>query len=250
MTVLEVLLLLLAGVGAGALNAVAGGGSLLTYPALLAVGVVPLHANATNAIAVAPAYTAAAIGSRQGLRGQRRRVLGLVPTAFTAGLAGTILLLNTPHHLFEDLVPLLVFVATALVAVGPWINRRVMALNGGRALHPIALHLGVGFGCLYGAYFNAALGLVLIAFISMCLPEALSRVGALKNAMTFIVGVVTTVVYGIFADIAWWAIAVLVPATFFGGYVGARLFVRIPDRPLRIGIVLYGFVLSVILLLR
>ncbi|GAB3227625.1 sulfite exporter TauE/SafE family protein [Glycomyces halotolerans] len=250
MILLQVSALLLAGLAAGALNAIAGGGSLVTYPTLIAVGVPPLYANATNGIAVAPAYAAAAYGSRNHLAGQRRRALGLVPTAVVAAIGGTILLLNTSHDFFERIVPFLVLLATLLMAVGPWVNRKVTALNGGRPLHSIGLHIGVGIGCLYGAYFNAALGLVLIAVIAMSLTESLTRIGALKNFCTFIVGVVTTVVYGIFADVAWWAIGVLVPATFVGGYLGARLFQKIPERPLRLAIIVYGLILSIILMVR
>lgn len=247
---LQVSGLLLAGLVAGGLNAVAGGGSLVTYPTLIAVGVPPLHANATNGIAVAPAYAAAAFGSREHLREQKHRALSLIPTALLASIGGTVLLLNTPHEVFEVLVPFLVLAATLLMAVGPWINRKVTSLNGGRALHPVALHAGVAVGCLYGAYFNAALGLVLIAVIAMSLTEKLVRIGALKNFCTFIVGVVTSLVYGVFADVAWWAIGVLVPATFLGGYLGARLFQKIPERPLKIAIVVYGLILSVVLMLR
>ena len=247
---LQVTGVLLAGLVAGGLNAVAGGGSLVSYPTLIAVGVPPLHANATNGIAVAPAYAAAAFGSRENLKGQGRRALMLIPTAVLAALAGTVLLLNTSHEVFENLVPFLVLAATLLMAVGPWVNRKVTAFNGGRALHPVALHIGVGIGCLYGAYFNAALGLVLIAVIAMSLTENLIRVGALKNFCTFIVGVVTAIVYGVFVDVAWWAIGVLVPATFIGGYLGARVFQRLPERPLRIAIIVYGLVLSVILMVR
>lgn len=250
MNLLQVSALLLAGLVGGGLNAVAGGGSLITYPTLMAVGVPPLQANATNGIAVAPAYAAAAIGSRENLRGQKHRALGLIPTALVASVCGALLLLNTPHSVFEAIVPFLVLAATVLMAVGPWINRKVTALNGGRDLHPVALHVGVFAGCLYGSYFNAALGLILIAVIAMSLSEKLVRVGALKNFCTMLVGIVTSVMYGIWADVAWWAIGVLVPATFIGGYLGARVFQRIPERPLRIAIVVYGLVLSAILLVR
>jgi uncharacterized protein len=250
MNLLQVSALLLAGLVGGGLNAVAGGGSLITYPTLMAVGVPPLQANATNGIAVAPAYAAAAVGSRENLRGQQRRALLLIPTALVASVCGALLLLNTPHSVFEAIVPYLVLAATLLMAVGPWVNRKVTKLNGGRDLHPVVLHIGVFAGCLYGAYFNAALGLILIAVIAMGVSEKLARVGALKNFCTMLVGVVTSVMYGIWADVAWWAIGVLVPATFIGGYIGARVFQKIPERPLRIAIVVYGLVLSAVLLWR
>jgi len=250
MNLLQVSALLLAGLVGGGLNAVAGGGSLITYPTLMAVGVPPLLANATNGIAVAPAYAAAAVGSRENLRGQKRRALSLIPTALVASVCGALLLLNTPHSVFEAIVPFLVLAATVLMAIGPWVNRRVTKLNGGRALHPAVLHIGVFAGCLYGSYFNAALGLILMAVIAMGVSETLGRVGALKNFCTMLVGVVTSVMYGIWADVAWGAIGVLVPATFIGGYIGARVFQRIPERPLRIAIVAYGLVLSGVLLAR
>jgi uncharacterized membrane protein YfcA len=250
MNLLEVSALLLAGLIGGGLNAVAGGGSLITYPTLMAVGVPPLYANATNGIAVAPAYAAAAFGSRENLRGQKRRALGLIPTALAASIGGALLLLNTPHSVFEAIVPFLVLAATLLMAVGPWVNRKVTALNGGRDLHPVVLHIGVFAGCVYGSYFNAALGLILIAVIAMGASESLARVGALKNFCTMLVGLVTSIMYGIWADVAWWAIGVLVPATFIGGYLGARVFQKIPERPLRIAIVVYGLMLSAVLLIR
>ena len=250
MNLLQVSALLLAGLVGGGLNAVAGGGSLITYPTLMAVGVPPLQANATNGIAVAPAYAAAAFGSREHLRGQKRRALLLIPTALVASVCGALLLLNTPHSVFEAIVPFLVLAATVLMAVGPWVNRKVTKLNGGRDLHPVVLHIGVFAGCLYGSYFNAALGLILIAVIAMSVSERLVRVGALKNFCTMLVGVVTCVIYGVWADVAWWAIGVLVPATFIGGYIGARVFQKIPERPLRIAIVVYGLVLSAVLLVR
>ncbi|MEU6247208.1 sulfite exporter TauE/SafE family protein [Glycomyces sp. NPDC047010] len=250
MNLLQVSLLVVAGLLGGGLNAVAGGGSLITYPTLMAVGVPALQANATNGIAVAPAYAAAAVGSRENLRPQKRRALLLIPTALAASVCGALLLLNTPHSVFETIVPFLVLAATVLMAIGPWINRKVTALNGGRALHPFALHAGVFAGCLYGSYFNAALGLILMAVIAMSVSEKLAKVGALKNFCTMIVGIVTSVMYGVWADVDWLAIATLVPATFIGGYIGARVFQRIPERPLRISIVVYGFVLSGILLYR
>ncbi len=247
---LQVSGLLLAGLVAGGLNAVAGGGSLVTYPTLIAVGVPPLHANATNGIAVAPAYAAAAFGTREHLRGRRGRLLGLIPTALVASVCGALLLLNTPHSAFEAIVPFLVLAATLLMALAPWVSRKVAGLNGGRAPHPAALHAGVFVGCLYGSYFNAALGLVLMAVIGMSVTERLVRVGALKNFCTMIVGAVTCVMYGIWADVAWWAIGVLIPATFIGGFIGARVFQKIPERPLRAAIIVYGLILSVILMVR
>lgn len=250
MNLLQVSLLVLAGLLGGGLNAVAGGGSLITYPTLMAVGVPPLYANATNGIAVAPAYAAAAFGSRENLRPQKRRMLQLVPTALVASVCGALLLLNTPHSVFEAIVPFLVLAATLLMALAPWISRKATALNGGRALHPAVLHVGVFIGCLYGSYFNAALGLILMAVIAMSVSERLARIGALKNFCTMIVGAVTCVMYGVWAEVDWLAIGVLVPATFLGGYLGARVFQRIPERPLRIAIVAYGLVLSAILLVR
>ncbi|WP_343450917.1 sulfite exporter TauE/SafE family protein [Micromonospora oryzae] len=251
MTPSQAALLLLAGLAGGIVNAVAGGGSLITFPALLGIGLPPVSANVTNALAVAPGYGASVLGSRADLAGQGRRIRRAVPTAVLGALCGTVLLLVTPRAVFDVVVPFLVLGATALLAF----QGRVRAIAGQPRAHSprragAALHLAV-FGCgLYGGYFNAALGLLLIAGLALVLDDSLRRVSALKNVLSATVGVVTILVYGAFGPVNWAATGVLVPATMLGGFLGARLARRLPPALLRAVVIAFGTVVGGVLLVR
>jgi uncharacterized protein len=247
----EVALLLAAGVAAGTVNAVAGGGSLVTFPTLLAIGLPPVPANVTNSIAVSPGYLGAVVGSRLDLAGQGRRVRQLLPTAAAGSAIGAALLLLTPERAFEVVVPFLVLAATSLLAF----QQRLRQLVG----HPhqlpprraaIALHAMVGLASVYGGYFGAALGVMLVAMIALVVDESMARVSALKNIASAAVGLVTVVIFAVFGPVDWLAVAVLAPATVAGGYGGARLARRLPNTLWRALIVTFGTVIGVILLVR
>ncbi len=256
MSLFDVCALLVAGFAASAVNAVAGGGSLITFPTLLAIGLPPISANVTNALAVAPGYFASVYGSRTDLvavadRRGRGELLRLLPTAVVGTAIGCTLLLATPARAFELIVPFLILGAAAALAF----QQRLRSLVG----HPhdmsarrqrLALHAVVGLGALYGGYFNAGLGVMLVALLALVLDETLAHVTALKNATSAVVGVGTVVVYSIFGPVNWAAVAVLIPATALGGYAGARLARRLPAATLRIAIVTVGVVVGVILLWR
>jgi uncharacterized membrane protein YfcA len=247
----EVALLLAAGVAAGTVNAVAGGGSLVTFPTLLAIGLPPVPANVTNSIAVSPGYLGAVAGSRLDLAGQGRRVWQLLPTAAAGSAIGAALLLVTPERAFEVVVPFLVLAATALLAFQQRLRRLVghpHQLPPRRAA--IALHAMVGLASVYGGYFGAALGVMLVAMIALVVDESMARVSALKNIASAAVGLVTVVIFGVFGPVDWLAVAVLAPATVAGGYGGARLARRLPDTLWRSLIVAFGTVIGVILLIR
>lgn len=249
MDLTSTILLLLAGLAAGSVNALAGGGSLITYPALLATGLPPVTANVTNSIAVCPGYLAAVLGSRQDLTGQRRRTLTLLPTAVVGTGAGTALLLLSPPEAFEAVVPFLVIAAALTLAF----QRRIRGLVGQPHTLPprrqaLMLHLLVGVGCVYGGYFGAALGVMLVAGLALVLPETLARVSALKNVLSAVVGLVTILVYGIAAPVSWLSVAILAPTAVIGGFLGARLARRLPQSILRAFIVCYGLVVGTYLL--
>jgi len=256
MTLFDACALLLAGFAASAVNAVAGGGSLITFPTLVAIGLSPVAANVTNSLAVAPGYVASVYGSRAdlmdvGARRGRRELVGLLPTAVTGTAVGCAVLLVTPARAFELIVPFLVLGATAVLAF----QQRLRALVGHpRDLSPrqqrIALHATVGLGAVYGGYFGAALGVMLVAALGLVLDETLAHVTALKNAISAVVGVGTVVAFAAFGPVDWAAVAVLVPATVVGGYAGARLAGRLPAATLRITIVTVGIVVGLVLLAR
>jgi hypothetical protein len=242
-------LLVAAGLAAGTVNAVAGGGSLITFPALVAVGLPPVAANVTNSVAVSPGYLASVVGSRPDLQGQHQRVRRLLPTAIAGAAAGCALLLATPARAFELVVPFLVLAATATLAFQETL-RKMVGQPRKRARRSTALHAMVGAGAVYGGYFGAALGVMLVAGLALVLDESLARVSALKNVISAAVGLVTVGVFAIFGPVDWTGVAVIAPAALIGGYAGARLVRRLPARALRALIVAFGAVVGVLLLIR
>jgi len=247
----EAALLLVAGLAAGTVNAVAGGGSLITFPTLVAVGLPPVEANVTNSVAVSPGYLASIAGSRDDLRGQGHRMRQLVPTAAVGAGAGCALLLATPARAFELVVPFLVLGAAAALAYQDRLRRLVgHPRHMGPRRAAITLHAVVGLSSVYGGYFGAALGVLLISALALVLDETLARVSALKNVISAVVGLVTVVVFAVFGPVAWAYVAVLTPATLIGGYAGARVARRLPAAVLRALIVTFGAVIGVVLLVR
>jgi uncharacterized protein len=247
----HILLLVAAGVAAGVVNAIAGGGSLITFPTLLAVGLPSVDANVTNSVSVFPGYVSSVAGSRADLAGQGRRLRAIVPTSVVGAVGGCALLLLTPARAFELVVPFLVLGAAATLAF----QQRLRDLVGHpRALserrRTITLQCVVFVGAIYGGYFGAALGVMYVAALALVLDESLNRINALKNVLSAAVGLVTVVVFAIFAPIHWGAAFTLAPATVVGGYVGARLARRLPARVLRAIIVTFGTAIGLVLLYR
>lgn len=245
----EVALLLAAGLVAGVVNAVAGGGSLVSFPALVATGLPPLAANVTSAVAVTPGYLASVLGSRGELGGQRRRIAYLLLSATLGAVAGSALLLVSPERAFELAVPFLVLGATALLAFQDRLRRLVRRVT--PSTHDgVALYAAVALAGLYGGYFRPALGVVLVALLALVLNEAMPRLNALKNVGQATIGGVTVVIFALFGPVEWLAVLVLVPTTIIGGYAGARLAPRVPDPVWRVGIVAFGTAVGVLLLVR
>jgi uncharacterized membrane protein YfcA len=247
----HIALLIVAGLAAGAVNAIAGGGSLITFPSLIATGLPSVAANVTNSISVFPGYVSSVVGSRADLAGQHRRLRLIVPAAVLGSVGGCTLLLVTPARAFELIVPFLVLGAAATLAF----QQRLRGLVG----HPrhlsarraaITLQVVVFVGAIYGGYFGAALGVMYVAALALILDEPLNRINALKNVLSAVVGLVTLLVFAFFAPVNWAAVLVLAPATVVGGYVGARLARRLPARVLRALIVTFGTVIGLILLYR
>jgi uncharacterized membrane protein YfcA len=251
MDFLHILLLVVAGFAAGAVNAIAGGGSLITFPTLLATGLPSVDANVTNSISVFPGYVSSVLGSRADLAGQGRRLRVVLPTSAAGTVAGCALLLVTPARAFDFVVPFLVLGAAATLAF----QERLRGLVGHpRAMSPrraaITLQVVVFIGALYGGYFGAALGVMYVAALALILDEPLRRISALKNALSAAVGLVTVVVFAFFANVHWASVLTLAPATVIGGYVGARVARRMPSHVLRYVIVTFGTAIGLVLLYR
>ncbi len=241
LTPVEALAVAAAGVGAGTVNTIVGSGSLITFPTLVAVGYPTVTANVSNNIGLVPGSITGAIGYRRELEGQGRRARILGAASATGGLTGAILLLALPSTVFDAVVPLLVLVACALMAAQPWLAKRVAdrrtddSPDVGAA--PIAITFAAG---IYGGYFGAAQGVILLAMLSVFVAQDLQRSNALKNVLAGLVNGVAAVVFVIFADVAWEAVALVAVGAVIGGLVGSHLGRKIPPNVLRIGVIVIG----------
>ena len=250
LSVETIVLLAAAGFLAGALNAAAGGGSLISFPALIAVGYPPLTANVTNNIAVAPGYVTGATGYRRELRGQGHRILPLTVASAIGSLVGVGLILISSQSAFESIVPFLVLAACVLLALQPAITRRLEEHSGDRDRPGSGVLAGQALAAVYGGYFSAALGVVVLAVLGLAFDDTLQRLNALKALLQLIIGAVSAVGFALVTPVAWTAVAVVAPASVVGGEVGARLARRVSDRALRVGIVTYGVACAVWLFVR
>jgi uncharacterized membrane protein YfcA len=244
-------LLLIAGVAfvAGAMNSVAGGGSLILFPTLVALGMGTVEANVTNSVAQWPGYLGGVAGFRPEYAGQRGRLLRFGVVAVLGGTAGSVLLLTTPSEAFDLVVPVLVLLASLLLAVQPLITARVRQANGVPLRDPVWLYVALFLATVYGGYFGGALGVILVGVLGTGLHR-LKVANALKSALSAVTASVTLVVFGLFGPVVWVAVAVAAPAGLIGGFLGARGATRIPTAPLRAVIVLFGVGVSIYLFAR
>jgi uncharacterized protein len=243
----QLALLLVVGVLSGIVNALAGGGSLVLFPALLAIGYSPLAANVTNSVAQCPGYVGFALGSRRALRGQRSRVLSTAGVAVAGSLAGSLLLLVLPAAVFDTVVPALVALASLLLGVQPWLTRWIGEPEHGRRDCRAALLPAVFLGAVYGGYFGGALGVLLIAVLALTAQDDLRRLNAVKGVLSLIISVVTVLVFAFGAPVNWLAVALLAPATLIGGLIGAKLAGRLSVTMLRVTVVVLGLAVSIYL---
>jgi uncharacterized membrane protein YfcA len=246
----HIAVLLVAGLAAGGINAIAGGGTLLTFPALLAVGLSPVAANVTNTVAVWPGYVSGAAAYR-GRFEPRAQLVRLAGAAAVGGAVGTVVLLVTPSSVFHALVPYLVLAATALIAAQPAISRRMAARSTTSAepgrTSPL-LPVAVFAAAVYGAYFGGGLGIVLLAVLALGIPLDLGRLNGLKSALQLSVNSVALLGFAVFGPVHWLAALIVAPATFTGGVVGARVAQRLDPGVLRIAIVVFGVAVGLRLL--
>ena len=243
---LEAGVVLLAGLAAGAINAVVGSGTLITFPTLLALGVSPVPANVANGIGLVPGGVAGAVGYRRELRGQRRRILVLAGASVLGGALGAVLLLALPSAAFAAVVPVLIGLGCLLVVLQPriqaWVARRHEA-TGGVPEHgawwvwPGALLVGT-----YGGYFGAAQGVLLMAVLGTGIDEPLQRLNGVKNVLAAITNAVSGLVFVIVASVDWRIAGLIAAGSVVGGLLGARYGRRLPSSVLRGLIVLVGVV--------
>jgi uncharacterized membrane protein YfcA len=240
-TWLHVCLLVVAGLSAGTVNAIAGGGTLLSFPALLLVGLSPVVANVTNTVAVWPGYLSGTLGYRAQVARDGPEHKDLAVIAAGGAVLGTVLLLTAPASVFHRLVPYLVLAATGLLAAQPWLSARVQVRRAGREPGgPWGLRVGMGLAATYGAYFGGGLGIVLLAILALGLRADLRRVNGLKTALSLLINTVALVGFAVFGPVDWLAVAIVAPASLVGGSLGAAFALRLDARTLRRVVVLFG----------
>jgi len=242
----EAVAILLAGVAAGTINTVVGSGTLITFPTLLAFGVPPVTANVSNTIGLVPGTLSGAIGYRRELVGQRSRLLRLGPASLLGGIVGAVLLLVLPDEAFSAIVPVLILLGCVLVVFQPRISKAVAARHeagGGLPDHgawwvwPTVLVTGV-----YGGYFGAAQGVLLMAVLGIGVPETLQRSNATKNVLALLVNGIAAVIFILVADVDWAVAGLIAAGSIVGGQIGATWGRRLPPLGLRIVIVVVGVV--------
>jgi uncharacterized protein len=253
MTPLHALGIFAAGIVAGTINTVVGSGTLFTFPVLLAFGYAPVTANVSNTVGLVPGSVAGAIGYRRELAGQGSRLLRLSVASATGGLVGAILLLSLPASAFKDIVPAFIVIALLLIVFQPRLARVLDAHRARRSrdsgqLGPVSM-LSVFASGIYGGYFGAAQGIMLLAILGLSLPdEQLQRVNALKVVLAGLVNLVAGIVFIFAAHIAWTAALLIAIGSIIGGIGGARWGRRLPPPVLRAVIVVVGIAAIVRLL--
>ncbi len=241
MSVVEILTIALAGLAAGAVNAVVGSGTLITFPVLLAFGYAPVTANVSNTIGLVPGAVSGAVGYRRELAGQRQRAIRFGAASMLGGITGAALLLILPASAFKTIVPVFIAIALVLVILQPRINR-LLASGAVGSWHErgILPPLAVYTTGIYGGYFGAGQGIMLLAILGAALPQDLQRTNALKNVLAGLVNGVAGVYFVFAAHVAWAPVAIIAASSMIGGQLGAHYGRRLSPGALRGLIVVVG----------
>ncbi len=250
MSILEVIGLAAAAFVAGAINAVAGGGSLISFPALLAAGYPAKPANVTNTVAIWPGTLGGAMAYRSELGHQRTRIIFLLAPAILGALAGSALLLLTSGATFRTIVPFLILTGVAIMVfqepLGRFLERR-NAVSTGADHVPLSLQAVVFLAAIYGGYFGAGLGVILLAFLSIMLPDDLHQSNALKGVLAMVVNGIAASVF-VFSGLVEWGPAALMAAfAVAGGYLGVGLARKLKPVWLRRVVIVYGTIAAIVL---
>ncbi|MDH6113520.1 putative membrane protein YfcA [Kitasatospora sp. MAP12-15] len=250
MNLWEGLAVFAAGAGAGTINVIVGSGTLITFPVLLAFGLPPVTANVSNTLGLVPGSVSGAIGYRRELVGQRRRLIRLGSASLLGGLLGAYLLTKLPSSAFAAIVPVLILLALVLVVIQPRVAKAVAARGGSpaRADGSPALIAGVFLTGIYGGYFGAAQGVLLLALMGMLLRDEMQRMNAAKNVLALLVNGVAAVFFIFTATIDWTAVLLIAAGSALGGLLGAKVGRRLKPNALRAVIVVIGLIAAVKLL--
>ncbi len=253
MSGLEFLLVGVAAVIGGAVNAIAGGGTLITFPMLTAVGIPPVAANVTNTVALCPGYLGGTFAQLKDLRGQERRLWLLGPTGVIFGIAGGILLLKTGDQLFRTLVPYLILLASGLLAMQDplraWLLRRAASTDSGVPNETWTV-LPVGLASIYGGYFGAGLSVIVLAVLGLVIDDTLTRLNAVKQVVAFCVNISAAIFFLFSGQVVWLSALVMAVGALLGGAMGGRMAGRMKPAMLRWIVVVIGVTVAMIYFVR
>lgn len=241
MTWIECAVIVLAGAGAGIINTVVGSGTLVTFPVLLWAGLPPVAANVSNNVGLAPGSVSGAVGYRKELSGSRGRVVRFSVAALLGGACGAVLLAFLPPGVFRVAAPLLIAAALVLVVAEPWLGRRLQSLR--EAAPPEGsrgMVAAVFLTSVYGGYFGAGQGVILLAVMAVLMAEPLQQVNALKNVLQGVDNVASASMFVLIARVDWLVVLLLAGGAIVGGQVGAKVGRRLPPSVLRAFIVVIG----------
>lgn len=240
---LDYLWLGLAALAAGAINALAGGGTLITFPVLTAVGLPAVMANVTNTVALLPGYVGGILAQRNDLRAQARRLGFILPASVVGGLLGGILLLNTGEKLFRQLVPFLILLACLLLAVQDpvraFLTRRAAKHASGKVSELWSM-IPIGLAAVYGGYFGAGLSVIVLAALGLTMDESLTKLNALKQGVALSVNLAAAIFFLFSGKVVWSAVLVMAACALLGGWLGGKLAGKIKPATLRWLVVAIG----------
>lgn len=253
MSLLNEILIFLAAVTAGFINAMAGGGTLVSFPVLLALGISPVVANVTNTVALVPGTIGGMWAQRDAFRSQYKRLLKLLPVSVIGGVAGGLLILNTSEDAFKSLIPYLILAATLLlgfqIRIKNWVVSRIGHAHSEHH-NPIFMLSMVFLAAVYGGYFGAGLGVILMATLGLVTDESMTRLNFLKQALGFAINLAAAIYFAFSGKVDWMIAFVMIFGSLFGGWVGGRLAGKMKPEILRWIVVTAGLVAATIFFIK
>jgi len=253
MPILNYVFAALAATAAGLTNALAGGGTLITFPTLLAIGLAPISANITSTVALCPGFLGGSLAQANDLKGQKKRLWIVIPAAILGSLTGSILLLRTTEKLFTNLIPFIILLASTLIAlqspVRTWLTRR-QEQGTAKSIPEAWIFLPVFLGAIYGGYFGAGFSVILLAVMGLLLNDSLTRLNAIKQVTAFSINFTAALLFVFSGKIVWSVAAVMMLGALLGGSLGGRLAGRIKPESLRRVVVTIGFAVGIIYLVK
>jgi hypothetical protein len=249
----ELILVCSAAVAGGFVNAIAGGGTLITFPMLIAVGVPPVMANVTNTVALCPGYVGGTYAQRRDLAGQKKRLRVLLPIGILGGVTGGVLLLSTSAATFRKLIPYLILTAVILLAFQDQLRNTVLLrVSGNGRSHPSEAWAipPIYLAAIYGGYFGAGLGVMMLAVLGLVLDDSLTRLNALKQSLSFVINIAAAAFFLFSGKVLWTAAAVMAVGALAGGVLGGRVASRVQPIILRWIVIVIGVIVAAVYLVR